>query len=474
MFSLEIRRVLMELFQGMVKRGFDIFLSLVGLILVSPFFLLVSVLIKLDSRGPVLYRQVRIGRDGKPFAMSKFRTMVEAKHWVGPPISAKNDPRVTAFGAVLRRFKINELPQLLNVLKGDMSFVGPRPEVPEFVKCYTPAEQRVLSVRPGLVGPTQISMRNEEELYPEGGDPKEYYRKHILPGKLTMDLEYIDSRSFLKDLGFIVHGVYVTIFGAITRRHLFENAEQIVLFACDIVMCGCSYVFAYFLRMEGEITPIHISVILHTLPYLIIVRMLTLAYLGLYKSLIRYFSSYDLVKLAKGITISTLLVILLTFLVGERSHPRSVFAIDWFILLFLLGGYRFSFRAIGGRVKFNKEESKENVLIFGAGNLGDLALRYLKIRGNSNVVAFVDDDPKKTRKSFQGVKVLGNRFDIQALAQLYHIDRVVIAASKLNSDDLEQIESLCKDANAKCEVFALANQHPTTPVFQSVGQTHEH
>jgi lipopolysaccharide/colanic/teichoic acid biosynthesis glycosyltransferase len=103
-----------------VKRLFDIFLSLVGLILLCPFFLAVAIVIKLDSKGPVLYRQVRIGKDGRPFQILKFRTMMEAKHWAGPPLSPKNDPRVTALGAILRRFKLNELPQLANVLKGDM------------------------------------------------------------------------------------------------------------------------------------------------------------------------------------------------------------------------------------------------------------------------------------------------------------------------------------------------------------------
>ena len=115
---------------GMIKRGFDILLSLVGLILLCPFFLAIVIFIKLDSKGPVFFRQIRIGKNGRPFPMLKFRTMMEAEHWAGPPLSPKNDPRVTDLGAILRRFKINELPQLINVLRGEMSFVGPRPEIP--------------------------------------------------------------------------------------------------------------------------------------------------------------------------------------------------------------------------------------------------------------------------------------------------------------------------------------------------------
>ena len=181
---------------------------------------------------------------------------MEAKHWTGPPLSPKNDPRVTDFGAILRRCKINELPQLINVLKGEMSFVGPRPEIPEIVRLYSREQGRILSVKPGIVGPSQIRMRNEEELYAVDADPKQYYFDYILPEKLKIDLEYVDSRSFLKDLEYLIQGALITITGAITRRHLFENAEQIALFVCDIFICGFSYFLAYFLRMEGEFHPV--------------------------------------------------------------------------------------------------------------------------------------------------------------------------------------------------------------------------
>ena len=441
----------------MLKRTFDIFLSLTGLILLSPFFLAIAILIKLDSKGSVFFRQVRIGKNGKPFEMFKFRTMMEAEHWTGPPLSPKNDPRVTDLGAILRRFKINELPQLMNVLKGNMSFVGPRPEIPEIVKLYSHDEERILSVRPGIVGPTQIHMRNEEELYREDVDPKHYYMNHILPKKLRIDLEYVNSKSFLKDVGYLLQGVLITITGAITRRHLFENAEQIALFICDTFICAFSYFLAYFLRMEGEFPPIEKAILLHTIPYVIITRMVTFTYFGLYGTLIRYISFDELLKVVKGATFSTILIILLTFLIGERSHPRSVFAIDWFILVCFLGGYRLSFKALKDYVSRSKNVSQKNILIYGAGSTGDLALRYLRMQGNGNVIAFVDDDPKKMRKSFHGLKVVGNRYDIEALVRLYHIDQVFIAKNNMGSEDLEHIKSLCEKANVKYEIFTLAN-----------------
>jgi lipopolysaccharide/colanic/teichoic acid biosynthesis glycosyltransferase len=441
----------------MIKRTFDIVLALLGLILLCPFFLAAAILIKLDSKGPVFFRQVRVGKNGTPFEMLKFRTMMESMHWAGPPVAPRNDPRVTSFGAILRRFKINEFPQLFNVLKGDMSFVGPRPEVPELFAFYGPEEKRIVSVRPGIVGPSQIQMRNEEELYAEDVDPKEYYLTHILPKKLKIDLEYVDNRSFLKDILFIVHGILITLTGAITRRHLFENSEQIAVFVCDTFICAFSYLLAYFLRFEGQLSPVHQEIILRTLPCVVVGRMLALTYYGLYGTLVFYMSYDDLIKVLKGVTVSSLLIILLTFLVGERSHPRSVFAIDWFIVIGLLEGYRMAIRILRRRLKGDRKKLRKRILIYGADGMGDLAVRYWRMERDGEVVGFVDNDPKKLRKRFRGLKILGSRHDIEAIVRLYHVDQVVIATRDIASEELDHIESLCDEADVECEVFALAN-----------------
>ena len=440
----------------MIKRCFDICLSLVGLIMLCPLFLAIAILIKLDSRGPVFFRHIRIGKNSRPFQMLKFRTMMETKHWTGPTLAPKNDPRVTSFGAILRRFKVNELPQLINVLKGDMSFVGPRPEVPEFVRLYSSEVEKILSVRPGIVGPTQIRMRNEEELYPQGIDPKKYYTNYILPKKLKIDLDYVNSQSFLRDLKYLIQGIMITITGAISRRHLFENAQQIALFSCDTFICAFSYFLAFFLRMEGEFPPTIRVLLLNTLPYVVTVRIFTFMYFGLYSSLISYMSFDEVIKIVKGVTFSSVLIILITFLVGERAHPRSVFVIDWFVLICLLGGYRLTVKTLKGSLNRNNNGLQKNILIYGAEGMGDLALRYLRMEGERNVVAFIDDDPSKMRKRFQGVKILGNRYDIESLARLYHIEQVLIA-SRVPSEDLEHLKSLCENADVSYEIFALAN-----------------
>ncbi|MDY6951338.1 MAG: hypothetical protein SWE60_07500, partial [Thermodesulfobacteriota bacterium] len=171
----------------------------------------------------------------------------------------------------------------------------------------------------------------------------------------------------------------------------------------------------------------------------------------------RHMSFDGVIRIVKGTTVSSAVIILTTFLIGQRWHTRSVFVIDWFIVVFILTGYRVSFKALKEHLSQNKVEDQENILIYGAGSLGELALRYLKMQGGSNVVAFLDDDPKKMRKNLQGVKVLGNRYDIEALVRMYDVSHVLIAMRSVSSESVEQIKSLCEKASVSYEVFALAN-----------------
>jgi len=183
----------------MAKRAFDLLLSLMGFILLSPLLLLLAVWVRLDSRGPVLYRGQRVGKGGRTFEMYKFRTMVLEADRLGPAVSYKDDPRITKAGKFLRRTKLDELPQLLNVLKGEMSLVGPRPEDPSYVDLYTPEQRRVLSVKPGITGPTQLRYRDEASML-DGESVDDDYVSRIMPEKLKLDLVYVHNRSLLLDL----------------------------------------------------------------------------------------------------------------------------------------------------------------------------------------------------------------------------------------------------------------------------------
>ena len=186
----------------MLKRLFDIAVSFIGLAGTLPFYPFIALAIKLDTPGPVLYRQLRIGRYGRPFSILKFRTMVRQADQ-GRPIAIKGDNNITRVGGLLRRFEIDELPTLFNVLKGDMSIVGPRPEVPRYVKDYNSEQRRVLSVRPGMTDPGTLVFRNETDLLAAQDRAEETYLKEILPRKLQLNLQYVDKCSLLMDVTII-------------------------------------------------------------------------------------------------------------------------------------------------------------------------------------------------------------------------------------------------------------------------------
>jgi lipopolysaccharide/colanic/teichoic acid biosynthesis glycosyltransferase len=183
----------------MAKRAFDLLVSSLALLLLSPLLLLLALWVKLDSPGPVLYRGQRVGKDGQPFLMNKFRTMVEGVERRGPAVTYRDDPRVTRAGRFLRQTKLDELPQLLNVVKGEMSLVGPRPEDPSYVALYTQEQRQVLSVKPGITGPTQLEYRDEASML-RGESVDEEYVTRLMPEKLKLDLEYVRTRSLLLDL----------------------------------------------------------------------------------------------------------------------------------------------------------------------------------------------------------------------------------------------------------------------------------
>lgn len=187
----------------MIKRLFDILASGLGLIILSPLFLIVAFCIKIDSVGPVFYKQLRVGKNGKDFHLFKFRSMCKGSDKKGLITVGGRDPRVTRTGYYIRKYKLDELPQLINVFTGKMSLVGPRPEVRKYVDMYTPEQLKVLSVRPGITDLASIRYRNENELLAQAKNPEEYYIHIIMPDKLRINLEYVRHSSFLYDLKLI-------------------------------------------------------------------------------------------------------------------------------------------------------------------------------------------------------------------------------------------------------------------------------
>ncbi|HTA26530.1 MAG TPA: sugar transferase [Bacteroidia bacterium] len=188
----------------MVKRLFDILFSVIGIVILSPFLIITSFIIMLTSKGGAFYRQTRIGKDSKPFRLFKFRTMRIGSDKQIRITIGNRDSRITGVGYFLRKYKLDELPQLFNVLIGDMSFVGPRPEVPEYVALYNAEQQIVLSVKPGITDFASIVYSGENELLANAENPEELYIKRIMPAKLKLNMRYINEMSLTTDIKIIL------------------------------------------------------------------------------------------------------------------------------------------------------------------------------------------------------------------------------------------------------------------------------
>lgn len=195
-----------------MRRLFDLICAAVGLVVLSPVLCTVALSILISDGRPILFRQTRVGRNGEPFRIFKFRTM--RPDTPGMTITAAGDSRVTRIGASLRKYKLDELPQLFNVLAGDMSLVGPRPEVAEYVELDAPAWQTVLRTRPGITDLATLIFRDEEALLSGSSNPSAFYREKVLPSKLALNLRYIDRRSFSQDLKLILLTIHYSLFPA--------------------------------------------------------------------------------------------------------------------------------------------------------------------------------------------------------------------------------------------------------------------
>lgn len=195
------------------KRTFDILVSCIILVILSPFFLLLALAIKLDSKGPVFYRQVRVGRYDKDFKIFKFRTMVQNADRVGPPLTVGEDPRITRMGRFIRKLRLDEFSQILNVLGGSMSLVGPRPEVRKYVDAYTPEYMATLLIRPGITATSSIAFKDEDKILNSGGNPEQIYVDKILPPKMELNLQYVRNIGLWNDIKILFQ-----TFGAVFLR----------------------------------------------------------------------------------------------------------------------------------------------------------------------------------------------------------------------------------------------------------------
>ncbi len=440
----------------MMKRAIDIVLSIVGLVALSPLWALIAVALKMDSAGPVLYAQARVGKGGRQFRIFKFRSMVADADRIGPLLTAADDARITRVGRWLRRLRFDEIPQLLNVLKGDMSFVGPRPEVPAIVARYSDDQKAVLTVRPGITGPSQLTWHGEAERYPEGGDRVEYYVRHILPGKLQSDLEYIRTRSLLGDLACLVHTPIVLLRSTTVTLRAAALWPKIARLAIDGVAVGLAHLAAFWGRFEWPIPATEVPYLLWGLPLTCAVYVLAFALLRTYRSMWRYASVDDLWRVSSSVALGASLQAVALILLGWRPYPRSVVVSTAVLSLLFLSGLRMLARSrVEAAVGRNKPQSKKRrVAIVGAGKTGDSIAREICDSGAEEyeLVGFLDDDPAKLGATIRSCPVLGAIDELPILAQKHRLEEIIVAIPRIGARQLRTIagHSMAAQISFKC------------------------
>lgn len=307
------------------KRAFDVVVAGLGMIVALPLFAAIAVLIKIDSRGPVFFRQTRVGRRRRLFKMWKFRKMYDDLPSQGPSLTLRYDFRMTRVGRILERTKLDELPQLINVLTGDMSVIGPRPEVPKFVEHYAERWNDVLSVKPGIFGANQLRNRNESELYPAGiTDVESFYVSHILPDKLTIDAEYARRAGFVEDVWLLARCLVVATFGSVTWRTVKSMRQQFLNFVALSTTGALSMGAAYVLAAQ----PAKLENVVPLMLLAAVVKPLFLLILRIPKSLAVSVGAEDLLRLVQCAFGSAAVMVLGLYVFGHGRVHGLTLALD--------------------------------------------------------------------------------------------------------------------------------------------------
>lgn len=419
------------------KRLYDLIFSAGGLVLLSPLFLVIAAFVKTSDGGPVFYRQVRVGLGGRTFRICKFRTMAPNAEQAGPSLTREGDARITRIGRILRRTKLDELPQLWNVLKGEMSLVGPRPEVPRYVQRYTPEQREILNCKPGITDLASLCFREEEALLGHAANLEEFYIEHCIPRKLTLNREYAVRANLLSDTWIILQtlcpywvGVLATYAMLLTAS--FWLSRQLI------------YDFA------PPATPA-----IEFLGQLVAVVGFQLACLTWRKQcrgLLSYFSLPELRQVGNALGLAALgLLALRVALNGSPS--RNVIVIDAIVSFCLLSGFRVLLRLWregAGEAPDGTADPPSRVGIIGAGSTGAHLAVQLSIDRSSGrtVVAFFDDDVNKWQKRIHEVPVVGMP-ECLLEGWLDKLDEVVIAMPSASENRIRQIDQLLRKTRLK-------------------------
>lgn len=461
---------LVDYLDSWAKRLLDLVAALIGILLLSPFFLAVGFLIKRDTPGPIFYRGPRSGKNGRIFHILKFRTMSESPSaYRGPKVTAQDDPRITRLGRWLRDTKLNELPQLWNVFKGDMSLVGPRPEDPAIVKTWEEGLRReLLSVCPGITSPASVLYRDEESLL-NSGNAMGTYMHSVLPSKLRLDQLYVRHRSFLLDLDILFWTALVLLplvrsfvpsedllflgpISRLVRRYVSWFVIDMVITLVSIGVAGVAWRF---------FRPLDVGL----LPALAFACGFALLYsvTGLLLGMDRIAWSQAWASEATGLAFSVVLATGFALLVNQSWSPHPILppALVVIAAAVALGGFvsaRYRSRLITGFTSRWLERTggagatRERVLIIGGGDAGQFVAWVLgngSSAGVFQVVGYVDDDLYKQGIRYHGISVIGRRAEIPRLVQQHDIGIIVFAIHNISELERRAFLEICNSTPAR-------------------------
>lgn len=411
--------------KAIAKRAFDIIFSVLGLILCAPLMGLIAFAVRLDGEGKVIFTQKRIGQFGKTFDLYKFRKFPDSHGEKGPGVTMAKDIRMTRLGEILERLKLDELPQLWNILRGDMSFVGPRPESRRYQSLFEGRYEEILVYLPGIFGPNQVAFRNESEMYPPDRDPEEFYKNVLFPKKAETDLEYFKRANIWTDFTWIVKGIWASVFSAINWKRTVSLHARIVLL--DIVAVIAAWTAANAIRFDGVPDDRNMDVFLSGLWLMPVVVVPLLMVSGCYRHPVRLFAVVDAVRLILVTAIAWVFayLILMGFLYRHASMMLAPLGI--LLVLPIMVAPRIWWREVWrGKTNEQSTDSKQRILVYGAGVRGSAVVSLLQ-QGfpKARIVGFLDDDEQTMRgRVVQGMKVLGSERDIDSINEIYGIEQI--------------------------------------------------
>lgn len=439
----------------LVCRTIEVAVASFLLLAFLPLGALIALAIVLDSRGPVFFCPWRVGQGGVRFRIFRFRTKAPISPVEGGDAGSGSRFRTTRVGSLISAWRLDEAPQLFNIIRGEMTFLGPRPESAEFFEACGEGYREILRIKPGMTGPAACTLFDEQQFLRGAMNTREAYRRDVLPLKAAADLQHLRNASLRTRAAIPLILLMQVLQAAVQPLPTLRRAGKIV---ADGMIVVAATLIALFIRLRPDEAIHELPVTVALLPPLVAIRLCALYWMGAYRMYWRYLTIRDLGQIARATTVGSVVFafLLYAFNWGPGAYPRSVFVIEWLISTLAMISIRaivLSGRCvISGRVI--QSPRSERVIIFGGGDAGvALAASLLGRSENRRPVAFVDDDPRKHGALLHGIPVLGAGSDLPRLVEALSVDEIIIAIPSASGEQMRKIIFQCE--NLPCRLTTL-------------------